>query len=650
MKKVKVSKGLLMTALITGVCTWGGIMFPAFAEELGEYTLDQMVVTATRTEKRDVDVPASTEILTHDQIVASGATNVMEALGKVNGIELKSFFPGGSAMTSMIPEINIRGFGNGTLVMVNGNPINLNQKYVLDAIPTESIDKIEVIKGGGSVMYGSEGVGGVVNIITKKTGNNSISAGIGNYHQRKYNVALGNEKFKVNYDVKNWGSVRHLSDSANPPVADTYQYNQNRSKKENFGLGYNFTDELSLEYNHYNSEVDYCKNLVLSDEFKEWRETSTKQDLYQLNYVTDDLKAHMWYTENEIAYVGGSKPGVISATTRTETKNRTYGIDVQKDFNLTEKTLLTMGANYKDEKYSPRISKGGRVSNDMSRNNFAVFAQVDHKMGDKDNLIISGRETWTTGAFNSQNYNNFSAAGQWLHKLGEDQNMYVSVGQSFIMPTFSQMYPSGLLAGVPNPDLEPMEGINYELGYKQIAGNHVWKAALFHMEVDNNITATWKNDKYTYKNEDFKNTGLEGSLSVKASDKYSYNLGFTIQDPKSKVTGSAAKTSKQGWQRKFGKYQIKSGIDYSLNKFKASFTGSYIWDRYSSPSASNSYKIKPYFLTTMTATYSPDKSNDISLIVDNVFDRQDHLSNTMSNYGTYYSTPTNFLLTYTYKF
>ena len=60
---VKVTKSLLMTALITGSVLWGGVS--AFAEEsVGEFALDQIVVTATRTEKRDVDVPASTEILT----------------------------------------------------------------------------------------------------------------------------------------------------------------------------------------------------------------------------------------------------------------------------------------------------------------------------------------------------------------------------------------------------------------------------------------------------------------------------------------------------------------------------------------------------------------------------------------------------------
>ena len=68
----------------------------------------------------------------------------------------KSFGPLGASMGTMINEANIRGVDNGTLVMVNGNPISWRGKYNLDAIPADSIERIEIVKGGGSVLYGSE--------------------------------------------------------------------------------------------------------------------------------------------------------------------------------------------------------------------------------------------------------------------------------------------------------------------------------------------------------------------------------------------------------------------------------------------------------------------------------------------------------------
>ena len=92
----KFSTSLLMTVLITSLCF--GEAQSIFAEEnFDEYTLDTMLVTATRTEKRDVDVPASTEIITYEDIVDSGSVNAIEAVSKMLGVDYNTYLPGGSA-------------------------------------------------------------------------------------------------------------------------------------------------------------------------------------------------------------------------------------------------------------------------------------------------------------------------------------------------------------------------------------------------------------------------------------------------------------------------------------------------------------------------------------------------------------------------
>ena len=650
----KLSKGMLMAALICGsvvpVLLGGASVYAAEAEDdaLGSFTLDPMVITATRTEKRDVDIPASTEVLTNDDIVRRGATNAMDALRQVNGIEMNNYFPGGTAMTTMTSDINIRGYGDATLVMVNGNPVNLNNVYNIDAIPTEIIERIEIVKGGGATLYGSEAVGGVVNIITKKKFQNYVTAGIGNYGQRKFDVAVGNEKFHVNYDLKRWGEVLHLSEYKRPPTATSdYTYSQNKSTKENIGVGYNITDELSVGYNHFEPKIDYHRNSIMTGAFQQWRETYTKQDLAQLNYDGKNLKGRIFYNQNRINYFGGTKPGIESTGT-TRRENKVFGIDLQKDFHFGEKSLLTVGANYKYDKLDQVLS-AGNPGDKYTRNTWALFAQLDQKLTDKDTIIVGGRGTWTSGVWNDQNYHNFSASGQYLHKFNEDQSLYVKAAQSFVMPTFSQMFPDGLLGGKENPSLKPQKGTHYELGYKAVAGNHTYKAALFHMKVKDNISATTDriSGDYQYQNKDFKNSGFEASIDVRANERFGYNIGFTIQNPKNKNDSTP---NKVGWQRKFGRYQVKGGLDYNIGKFQAGLSGSYIWSRYTSPSSYDSYPIKPYFLTTFTASYSPDKNSQISLIVDNVLDRRDNLSNTSNYNGGYFTTPTNYLLSYTYKF
>ena len=136
--KCNVSKGLLMTALITGSVLWGGTS--VFAEELQEYTLDQMVVTATRYEKKDVDVAASTEVFDQKRLEATGATNLYEALQYGTGLEIQQYGTGGSSMGNMTSKIVMRGNGNGTLVMVNGVPINIRGTYDLNDFPVENVE------------------------------------------------------------------------------------------------------------------------------------------------------------------------------------------------------------------------------------------------------------------------------------------------------------------------------------------------------------------------------------------------------------------------------------------------------------------------------------------------------------------------------
>ena len=122
------SKGMLMSAIILGCVTIGGNT--VFAENsTEEFTLDPMVITATRSEKRDVDVPASTTILSTQDLKNTGAQNLQVALGRVPGLIYKTFAPGGGAMGTMANEIAIRGVSNGTLVMLNGTPMNLRGKY-----------------------------------------------------------------------------------------------------------------------------------------------------------------------------------------------------------------------------------------------------------------------------------------------------------------------------------------------------------------------------------------------------------------------------------------------------------------------------------------------------------------------------------------
>lgn len=159
-----------------------------------------------------------------------------------------------------------------------------------------------------------------------------------------------------------------------------------------------------------------------------------------------------------------------------------------------------------------------------------MFSQYEHGFDAKNTMTIGARETWTTGADKDQNYSNFSASGSWLHKMDAENSLYLSVAQSFIMPTFAQMYGTTTTA-VPNPSLNPQKGVNYELGWKERHGAHAWKAALFHTDIRDNISATWNSARssYSYINEDFRNTGIELTSSTYYSAPISYLFNYTYK-------------------------------------------------------------------------------------------------------------------------
>ena len=648
---------VLMAMIITGGVMLGGTA-RAQEPQITEYSLEQMIVTATRYEKKDVDVPAATLIITSEKIKEMGAKTAAAVLEKANGMVYNSFGPLGSSMGTMANEANIRGVDNGTLVMVNGNPVSWRGKYNLDAIPAENIERIEIVKGGGSVLYGSEAMAGVINIITKKGTSNTATVGFGNYGQRYYNINVGNEKLGISASCEKFPNT--LEGLGYKSVDYTKLTGETRTdikdvEKKNLGINYNINDKLNFMYNYYETKADYLRyvssitsttsGVEVGDQFNN-REYTTKQHVTQANYNDNNIKASAYFNTGTVESEGltyiTSKGAKSTSLYNTREKNTTYGADVQKKWQIGSKTKVILGGTYQNEGYRSLYAGSTSTEKDYSRDNWGIYSQWEQNFNDKNTAIVSMRETWTTKAAGDNNYSNFSAAAQFSHKLDESNNIYASVGQSFIMPTFAQMYGASSSA-IPNPGLKPQTGINYEIGWKQLAGKHSWKTAVFHAEIKDNISATWDstNSEYQYLNEDFKNTGIELSCDITTKGPMSYNYGVTYHNPQ-------AKSEKKGyWDRKFGRIQLTGGVTYKKDKLLTSLTGSYLAARVATPGSTESYAMKPYLLTTLNTVYSPDKKSDITLTIDNVLNRSDNLCDSGS---VYLSTPTNFLLSYTYKF
>ena len=654
-------KKILTTAVLLSALT-GQVYAEEPAAATDDHTLGETVVTATRTTKRDVDVPAATTTITAEEIERSGAATASDVLAKANGFAYTSFGPNGSAMGSMTNELNIRGLKGGALVLMNGNPIAWRGKYNLDQIPAGTIERVEIVKGSGSVLYGSDAVSGVVNIITKKTMPNEVHVGVGNYGQRSYGVSIGDEKFGFYYNYDKWGRQSGVTDTeyAAPNFHGTARTDISNIIKRNMGLTYHISPRMDFQFGCYETEGTYARTVTAADAgFPNpygliagtpinRRKYETKQYITQLNYHEHAWKANLFFNTGTLDYAGvvhfrdNPFTSTPNAPYHSREKNTMYGLDVQRTWKPHANASAVVGVDLSHEVYAALPTNASTFSARYSRNNWGLFGQWEQRFGARNTGIIGLRETWTTGAVRDQNYSNLSASAQWLHKLDATSSAYLNVTQSFVMPTFSQMYADN---GRQNaaPDLRPQKGINYEVGWKKKQGGHHWKAAIFHMRVRDNISArVLPSGRYQYTNEEFRNIGLEFSDDIHGTHDLSYRWGVTLQNPQ--VNNSRKHL---GWERSLGRIQIMGGITYQHGKWSSDLSASCLAERVQLPSARPAYETKPYLLTTWNTVYAPDENSEICLRIDNVLDRHDSTSHAGSEY---YTAPINYLLSYSYKF
>lgn len=658
-------KGKLLTGAVLSVFMAGAYGNACAADGTSDavYSLNPVVVTATRYEKSDAEIPAATQTFTEEQIEQTGADNLQVALQYLDGVIDAGMGPNGTSVSSMTTKNVIRGVSNGTVVMINGTPINWRTNYNLENIPTSAVERVEVVRGGGAVLYGSQATGGVINIITKKTLPNEVKVGLGNKGRQEYAVTANAGDLSIAYTYNKWGKLGYVSssDSSIKPDKTRVPVEMKQrffgSEKNDFLATYKLNDHADFLYNHNESASRWAYTYTgitdpdyedMNDHPRYIRRYENDKDFLQFNFHgLDGISGHVFYNYNTLKthgtdyYSSTGKKYAAPKAVRGQEKNKTYGYDVQKVWDGNPDQTFLIGTSLVRETFENETS-------DTGRNIISAFGSWERNLTAKDVLTLSGRGTWTTGGI--QNFHNFSGQAQYLHKLDNTQSLYASVGQSFVLPTFGQMYSREQAGGISNiignPDLKPQKGLHYEAGWKKEETNRQYKVALFTEKIDDNISYSGTSGRWYAINEDFKNHGIEASIRGQEDNGFTWHAGLTWQDPKSKQT--TEKTSaKRYWDRSYGRILLTGGVGYEKEKWTTALNFSYLADRVQSPLAAHSHSVKPYLLTSMTVKYSSNKSSDIMLAIDNLLNRKDIVSHTTSDY---YATPRNFILSYRYKF
>lgn len=280
---------------------------------------------------------------------------------------------------------------------------------------------------------------------------------------------------------------------------------------------------------------------------------------------------------------------------------------------------------------------------------YSVYGQYNHALNKASNLIFSARETWTgsTQAENisGSNYSKFTPELEYINKLTENTSFYAKAGQSFMMPTFSQMFGSGNVIG--NADLKPQHGNHYEVGLKKNIDNKAWRLAIYNYAIDDSIEAKWNSSgEATYTNEDVKNTGIELTCDIDMGNGLTGNWGVSYSNPKKYSTTTENNVTTEGrWRDYYGKLQLNGGLSYSKDKWNGAVNLNYLGKRTRDIDSEES--MRPYLYTNLNVAYKPDKSSKVFLNVDNLLNRRDI---TTSAGSTFYTLGRNFMLGYEHTF
>lgn len=618
----------------------------AQTEALQEYSLPGMNVTALGYEKSNLETPADVTVYSGEELKKTGASDVANALKYKAGVFFTQMGPHDQSWITGNSTLSLRGVKGGTLVLINGVPASFNNASHLDMMNLDTVEKVEVVKGGGAVLYGSEAYGGVINVITKDSYKNSVHVAVGNKGQRDYSANIGAGKLGVSFGRNEMGETGILSEKIGTKnVFGTnipYYMGYGDSKKDHIGVSYKFDDNLQFNYmfNKKKYTMDY---LSANEEIVQHFMYDDREHFAQMHF--DDkkgLEATAYYNERSIR-----NPDYWAATPNVleweRSNHKHYGADVKKVWENEDDKIL-VGVNTKRELYINENQKFKYPTNNLkdyacfgtfALNGYSLYGQYDRKLSDATNLVLSMREDLVRS--DAGNYDAFLPQLQLLTKLDSENSLYANAGRSFRMPTFRQLYySSGMIAS--NPDLKPEYGWNYEAGYKHDNGKEQFKAAVFHIDLDDQITSRKVNGlSQSYNAAKYKNTGIELSSTNQLDENLTWTVGGIYSKPQNKTTNTAP------WKDVLGKYQVMTSIDYQHDKTNASLNLSYMGGRVNN---SKQTDVKPILLSNLHVGHEVFANATLTLDINNIFNRRDLTDPD----GLYYTQGRTFLVGLNYNF
>lgn len=629
MKKGKI---LALTVAVTGLLT-GGV--EAANKNPVMYSLNPVVVTAQRTEKSDVDVPATETVVTAKQIEEAGYKNVFDAIQSQVGLTSTGYGDAGQDFGFSAGRTVIRGYDRGTLVMVDGIPMNLKNYNSLDGIPIDMVEKIEIVKGASGTLYGSEAMGGVINIITKTPQDGKetfkVKGTVGNYY-KDYGMTYAGDKLIVSLQKEYSNKIDH---SNAYPEGSSIDWWVGRGQKNRAAISAKFTDEIGMNFIYQdgsvtrgswtNSTTDNNKKKVPYDYRYDDKRITTG---FYYHGKDNGIKATIGYNYRQVKGWDFAKNTAVGSGADLSG----YIGDVQKTWEFGKDTLIA-GYSFKREDYEGIVVK----ANKAHRDSHALYLSYNNVWSDKFSTTLGLRGEKINDPVKDQNIIN--PQFQTLYKIDDSTSWYINIGRAFQMPTVDSYY--GKHAALST--LKPEKGWTYETGIKKYFDeNKSLKLAVYHMNFQNKIGWGDKDPETgiqpAINKGNFRNTGIEAEWTQTINEHWNYSVGIGYGNPEIKDPSAKKPT----WTRDAARVDGAAALTYRGEKVRSTLSFKYLGDR----EIYNKKQVPFLSRFTWNTIYDVTDSDTITLTLNNLFDRDNNYANRYGNLEL----PFNWRLMYAHTF
>ena len=553
------------------------------------------VTSATKSTQSIKDVTSNIEVITKEEIEEKHFTTVTQALSTLSGINVIS--NGGLGNSS---SVFIRGMDSRRiLVLIDGvkfqDPSNTGGAS-FEHLMINDIERIEVVKGPQSGIWGADASAGVINIITKNNEegtHTSVNTEFGSFQTKKYGMSVSNKTKK--YDM-GLSANRVLTDGFSSQVPygdnpDDYVKNGYRNTTVNLKGGYNLTDSdrISANFNNINSLTQYDGNTP-----NQTKRSDNESNLYSIAY-------NKIYNNHDVKLkydISKFEKEQLEASAAYEVKNyngETQIVELSDTIKYFDNDNFIIGVNR--EQTDVDYTKGNNVTNDDANINKAIFLTNTNTF---DKLII-------TESLRRDDYSSFGAKNTGKigvkYTINSDLAFAANYGTAYNAPNLIQILNPW---GTTNEDLEPEKTKGYDLTtyYKDLTFTY------FDNKVNNLIN--WNSGQYQ---------NIDGTSRLKG-----YEIGYkkdVIEDTilNLNYTHLSAQNSDGEDLARRAKNQIGFGVDYyGISKFHFNVNGQYIGNRYDGANKTGA-ETGNYTVWNSVVNYEINKTFSTYLKVNNLFDK-----------------------------